>query len=394
MATRSAVLKQEIAEREKQVARVRDELRAAEAQLEDVSAASAAFTQTLQQMHAQQAAIQGEIDRANSEPAEPDSARSSEMTAMLRERATQMARRVHEMQDRMERLQAQRHRMQDVAAALRDDIAARSAALADLKRACDAAAAADKVSDAAAAADKVSNAAPRPPPPPPAAAAAVRRLPGRRDDDRDRAELEHATRFLSEIREEKAQVTAMFQAREAEMTARYEARRRGHEQDAAAMVQKLHEVKEAVNAEAAALEAHMGDVAKRLESEAAKPTDAATVARMRATADAIRVRLRDVHAHAAKVDQRLEAAEAAQRSGLPNDVAAEHADRMEALTKERETVLERLDQRIADVEQRIGEVRARLNRPRSPQRYEAVADFVRGEAAAPAWRCPPPCCAC
>jgi len=353
------------------------------------------FTQTLQQVHAQQAAIQGEIDRANSEPAEPDSARSSERAAMLRERATQTARRVHAMQDRLERLQAQRHRMQAVAATLRDDIAARNAALADLKRACDAAAAADKVSDAAAAADKVSNAAPRPPPPPPAAAAAVRRLPGRRDDDRDRAELEHATRFLSEIREEKAQVTAMFQAREAEMTARYEARRRCHEQDAAAMVQKLQAVKQAVNAETAALEAHIGDMAKRLEAAKAEPSaDAASAARMRATADIIRAQLRDLRTRMTQVEQQLEEAVAAQRSGLPNDVAAEHADRMEALTKERETVLERLDQRIADVEQRIGEVRARLNRPRSPQRYETVADFVRGEAAAPAWRCPPPCCAC
>ena len=393
MATRSAVLKQEIAEREKQVARVRDELRAAEAQLEDVSAASAAFTQTLQQMHAQQAAIQGEIDRANSEPAEPDSARSSERAAMLRERATQTARRVHAMQDRLERLQAQRHRMQAVAATLRDDIAARNAAIADLKRACDAAAAADKVSDAAAAADKVSNAAPRPSPPPPAAA--VRMQPGRRDDDRDRAELEHATRFLSEIREEKAQVTAMFQAREAEMTARYEARRRCHEQDAAAMVQKLQAVKQAVNAETAALEAHIGDMAKRLEAAKAEPSaGAASAARMRATADIIRAQLRDLRTRMTQVEQQLEEAVAAQRSGLPNDVAAEHADRMEALTKERETVLERLDQRIADVEQRIGEVRARLNRPRSPQRYETVADFVRGEAAVPAWRCPPPCCAC
>ena len=351
------------------------------------------FTQTLQQVHAQQAAIQGEIDRANSEPAEPDSARSSERAAMLRERATQTARRVHAMQDRLERLQAQRHRMQAVAATLRDDIAARNAALADLKRACDAAAAADKVSDAAAAADKVSNAAPRPSPPPPAAA--VRMQPGRRDDDRDRAELEHATRFLSEIREEKAQVTAMFQAREAEMTARHEQRRRGHEQDAAAMVQKLQAVKQAVNAETAALEAHIGDMAKRLEAAEAEPSaDAATVARMRATADIIRSQLRDLRTRMTQVEQQLEEAVAAQRSGLPNDVAAEHADRMEALTKERETVLERLDQRIADVEQRIGEVRARLNRPRSPQRYETVADFVRGEAAVPAWRCPPPCCAC
>ena len=393
MATRLLVLKNEIAEREKQVARVRDQLRAAEAQLEDVSAASAAFTQTLQQVHAQQAAIQGEIDRANSEPAEPDSARSSERAAMLRERATQTARRVHAMQDRLERLQAQRHRMQAVAATLRDDIAARNAAIADLKRACDAAAAANKVSDAAAAADKVSNAAPRPSPPPPAAA--VRMQPGRRDDDRDRAELEHATRFLSEIREEKAQVTAMFQAREAEMTARYEARRRCHEQDAAAMVQKLQAVKQAVNAETAALEAHIGDMAKRLEAAEAEPSaDAATVARMRATADIIRSQLRDLRTRMTQVEQQLEEAVAAQRSGLPNDVAAEHADRMEALTKERETVLERLDQRIADVEQRIGEVRARLNRPRSPQRYETVADFVRGEAAVPAWRCPPPCCAC